>query len=81
MQSDAKLRIELSKTQSLVQNSMAEALAKLKLKCENFAEGFPRADMGAAVNELKGMIRRAKILPERLAGSIRTANRLQANKQ
>lgn len=48
---------------------MAEVLAKLKLKCDDLTAGFPRADMGAAVVELKEMIRRAKILPERLAGA------------
>lgn len=80
VRADTELRAELVKTQDLARKSMTDVLAKLKLKCDSLGEGFPRADMNAAIEELKGMIHRVKILPERLAGAIRSANRLQAVK-
>lgn len=77
VQSDETLRTELSRTQNLVRETMTNVLAELKEKYSQFPESFPRADFGAAIFELKGMINRVKIQPERLAGAIRKANRMQ----
>lgn len=74
VQNDENLRSELSHTQNLVRESMSGVLLELKMKCDQFPESFPRADLGAAILE-KGMINRVKIVPERLAGAIRKANR------
>lgn len=80
VQSDGTPRTELSRTQNLVRDTMTNVLAELKKKYDQFPESFPRADFGAAIAELKGMINRVKIQPERLAGAIRKANRMQATK-
>lgn len=80
VQSDGTLRAELSRTQNLVRDTMTNVLAELKKKYDQFPESFPCADFGAAIAQLKGMINRVKIQPERLAGAIRKANRMQATK-
>lgn len=74
------LKTELSSTQRLVQQPMTEVMNEFKQELERLSEGFPRADMGAVMLDLKGMIKRVTLYPERLAGAIRRANKMQAVK-